>query len=108
MLEIVAYIAPVAIVLGLSFYVLFVAVRRAWSDDRPLLLGLMLRRHGLDELTAASRGQAHELARAARRCFGCPVQRGCVEWLDSGRRTGYLEFCPNADFIERVKHAVAG
>ena len=101
----VAIYAPVAIIVILSLYVTVMVWHRALSDEHPLLLGRMLAHHGGPRLAnAASEGAALSFAIAVRRCVNCPSQELCSQWLDSGKQAGYVEFCPNAEFIEHLKH----
>jgi len=38
------------------------------------------------------------------RCLACTEAAQCQAWLWSGARDGYQPFCPNAAFIERMRH----
>ena len=42
-----------------------------------------------------------------RTCAICAHQGECQHWLDSGRREGYEEFCPNSDYWPALKARVA-
>ena len=100
-----AIYAPVAIIVVLALYVTVMVWYRALSDEHPLLLGRMLAHEGGPRLSnAAAEGAALSFAIAVRRCTHCPSQEQCAAWLDSGRKSGFAEFCPNAEFIEHLKH----
>lgn len=99
-----AIYAPVAIMVILALYVTVTLWQRALSDERPLLLGRMLAHEGGPRLAnAAAEGAELPFAIAVRRCVYCPSQEKCSAWLDSGKKSGYAEFCPDADFIEHLK-----
>lgn len=99
-----AIYAPVAIVVILALYVTVMMWQRVLREDHPLLLGRMLAHEGGPRLAnAAAEGAELPFAIAVRRCMCCPSHRQCSEWLDSGKKTGYAEFCPNADFIQHLK-----
>ena len=99
-----AIYAPLAIVVILALYVTVTVWQRALNDDHPLLLGRMLAHEGGPRLAnAATEGAELAFALAVRRCTYCPSQEQCSHWLDSGQKTGYAEFCPNAEFIEHLK-----
>jgi hypothetical protein len=100
-----AIYAPIAIVVILVLYLTLMMWRRALGDDRPLLLGQMLRRLGASLPDAATRGGGHDYAFAVRRCVNCGEADTCRKWLETGKRDGHAEFCPNAVFIERLKKA---
>ena len=100
-----AVYAPIAIVVILALYITLMMWRRALGDDRPLLLGLMLERLGPSLPEAATRGMGYDYAIAVRRCVSCGNEAICRKWLETGRQDGYAGFCPNAEFIERLKKA---
>jgi len=99
-----AIYAPVAVIVMLALYVTVMMWQRALDDERPLLLGRMLAHEGGPRLAnAAAEGAELAFAMAVRRCTCCPRQEHCSEWLDSGQKAGYAQFCPNAEFIEHLK-----
>jgi hypothetical protein len=99
-----AIFAPIAILAIPALYITFMMWRRTWGEERPLLLGRMLARQGVRPLAeAAMQREGSAFALAVRRCAMCASQATCNEWLDSGKKSGHAEFCPNAEFIERFK-----
>jgi hypothetical protein len=99
-------LAITAIAVALAAFVLFiamVALRMARSDQRPLLLGRMLARQGLASVDWGPLGRSAALGTAVRRCLSCPVTETCERWLESGGSEGCADFCPNADFIARLR-----
>jgi hypothetical protein len=100
-----AIYASVAIVLILLLNITVMMWRRGWRDERPLFLGLMLERQGASLPGAVTHAAGYDYARAVRRCVNCGVPDTCGKWLETGKRDGYAEFCPNAEFIERLKKA---
>jgi hypothetical protein len=105
MMGTLAIYAPIAIVVILVLYLTGMMWRRALGDDRPLLLGLMLTRQGASIPDAATHGVGRDFALAVRRCISCGEADSCRKWLETGKQDGYAEFCPNAEFIERLKKA---
>lgn len=67
------------------------------------LLGAMAARLGVDP-SQADAVTKHSLQRT---CAICAHQGECQHWLDSGRREGYEEFCPNSDYWPALKARVA-
>lgn len=72
----------------------------AARSDTPLL-DQALRRQG--DSVAARALMRREYASALLRCDGCGEAPQCRAWLQSGARDGYRHFCPNAQFIDRMK-----
>jgi hypothetical protein len=100
-----AIYASIGVVVILVLYITIMAWRRALGDDRPLLLGLMLRRQGASLPDAAIAGMGGDYAIAVRRCVSCGETDSCRKWLETGKQRGYTEFCPNTEFIARLKKA---
>jgi len=101
-----AIYAPMAIVVILLLYITFMRWQHALGDERPLFLGQMLRRQGASlPGGAVTHTAAYDYAIAVRRCVNCGVPDACGKWLETGKQDGYAEFCPNAEFIERLKKA---
>ena len=100
-----AVFGSIAIIVIVALYLMGLTWRRVWGDERALPLEEMLRRHDVGNVEAIRR--SHDFAFAARRCANCDVQNTCRKWLDSGKRGGYHEFCPNAEFIDRRKWMAA-
>jgi hypothetical protein len=69
----------------------------------PVLLGELLRRQGAEVLYMAITGGGHGFRIALRRCGRCPAFERCREFLASGAREGYEEFCPIAGLVHRAK-----
>jgi hypothetical protein len=100
-----ALYAPFVLIGVLLVSVSVIMWRRALGDDRPLLLGTMLRRQGADVPDPITRSAGHDYSVAVRRCLNCAVSASCGKWLEEGRKEGYEEFCPNAGYIEGLKRA---
>jgi hypothetical protein len=96
--------APAAIVGGIALLVALVLLRSV-RTERPLALGRMLERQGASAGPVFSPAEARKLAEAARRCANCGTEKVCGEYLDSGKRADYSEFCPNAAYIEGLKRS---
>lgn len=94
--------APAVFVLAPLGALLFVVWRRSFGGEE-LALHDMLVRQGVSSERVWTAESARQLALAARRCASCGATKTCREWLDSGRREGYEQFCANASFIERLK-----
>ncbi len=100
-----ALFAPVVLIGVLALSISVVMWRRALRYDRPILLGAMLRRQGAALPDAITQAVGYDYAIAVRRCLNCGVSASCAKWLEEEKRerAGYREFCPNADYIERLK-----
>jgi hypothetical protein len=83
------------------------AVHGLWRavirEDRPVLMHRMLERQGLSMDRLESPLELVQAAAAARRCVMCRDRGTCLAWLERDGRTGYEAFCPNADFIARLR-----
>ena len=101
-----AVLGPIAIIVVVALYLKGMTWRRVWGVKRCLSLGEMLRRHDVGDVGAIR--HSHEFAFATRRCAECSEEKACRKWLDAGKRRGYHEFCPNAEFIDRLKWMAAG
>jgi hypothetical protein len=99
----VAVYSSIAILVIVALYITLMAWRGALGNERPLLLGEMLRRRGANLPDAITRGPAYDYALAVRRCVNCVTADSCQKWLETNRQDGYAEFCPNAEFIGRLK-----
>jgi hypothetical protein len=96
-------IATLAGVVGvIAVYFVFETWLLAWERRIPSPLVRTLYRAGADPHRLAAPGMAGEIALAERRCPSCPAIGSCREWLESGTRTGYGRFCPNAALVERL------
>jgi hypothetical protein len=102
-LETLALYAPIVVVLAPLAALATLVWRRALGDERALPLADMLVRQGVHADGVWTPGAARQLAVAARRCAACGAVNACRDWLDTGRRGGYEEFCVNAPLIERLK-----
>ena len=100
-----AVYAPMAIVVILLLYITLMRWQPALGDERPLFLSQMLRRQGASFPDAVTQGAAYDYALAVRRCVNCGQADTCRKWLETGKQDGYAEFCPNAEFIARLKKA---
>ena len=98
-----AIYAPIAIIILIVLYLSAMMLRRAFGEQHPLLLGQMLSRQGVRLYQPVTPAAGHCFALAVRRCVNCVQQATCRKWLDAGEKIGYENFCPNAEFIERLK-----
>lgn len=67
------------------------------------LFGEMLERAGVDPGLAARECHGQAFAVAARRCLACGHADECRRWLDGASAEAVPAFCPNADYLRRVK-----
>jgi hypothetical protein len=77
---------------------------RAWEQQVPSPLVRTLYRVGADPERLVRTEASYEIALAERSCPTCAAVGACREWLESGSRTAYRSFCPNATLIERLTH----
>lgn len=97
-----------ATALGTGILVLAaLALWRAMTDERPLLLAEVLRLAGVDMAAHVTGTGAREFALAARRCMDCGVRGECEAWLGKPAAQSYEAFCPNAGYVARLKRARA-
>ena len=68
----------------------------AGHPKRSRLFGRMMARLRI------ARPRRAELLDLLTTCNGCTATRRCRHWLDSGSRTGYEAFCPNAETLKRL------
>jgi hypothetical protein len=87
------------------------SVRRLWRavmrEDRPVLMQRMLERQGLSLDRLRYSTGLEQAAAAARRCAVCRDRESCLAWLDADGKTEFAGFCPNADFIARLRAEAA-
>ena len=69
----------------------------------PVLIGELLRRQGADVLYLAVARDGRGFRTALRRCGSCASFARCREFLDSGAREGYEDFCPMAALVQQAK-----
>ena len=69
----------------------------------PVLIGELLRRQGADVLYLAVARDGRGFRSALRRCGSCASFERCREFLDSGAREGYEDFCPMAALVHQAK-----
>jgi len=101
---IVAGLSGLTLVTGWAVYRLLRAVTR---EDRPVLMHRMLQRQGLSLGRLEHSTELGRAAAAVRRCVVCRDRETCLAWLEADGKTGYEGFCPNADFIARLKAEAA-
>ena len=103
----------VAIVAGfggailLGGWVMYRLLRAVMREDRPVLMHRMLQRQGLSLDRLQYSTELKQAAAAARRCVVCRDRELCLAWLERDGKTGYEQFCPNADFIARLRTEAA-
>ena len=100
-----AIYSPIAIVVILLLYITLTMWRRALGYEGPLLLSQMLRRLGVSLPGVVTQGAGYDYAHAVRRCVSCGEAETCRKALETGKQESYAEFCPNAEFIQRLKKA---
>lgn len=67
------------------------------------LFGEMMEHTGAAPGAAARDGRGVAFAAAARRCLACPHAGECRNWLDHAAGSDAPPFCPNVDYLSRVK-----
>jgi hypothetical protein len=77
---------------------------RVWEQRVPSPFVRALCRAGADLQRLASPALRRQIALAERSCPACTATGACREWLESGSRTAYRSFCPNAALVERLTH----
>jgi hypothetical protein len=75
---------------------------RAWEKQVPSPLVRTLYRVGIYPERLGEPEVRRAITNAERSCATCAATRACREWLESGTRTAYRSFCPNAALVERL------
>ena len=95
----IAVLGATALGLGIVAVALL-GLWRAMTDEPPLLLFELLVAEGIE--WERDVGDV-----ATRKCMQCVARKRCREWLSRRHGEGYQAFCPNADYIARLKGARA-
>jgi hypothetical protein len=101
-LESVATVALGGMLLLVAAYYVLETWLRAWEQQVPSPLVRTLYRVGADPERLARPGARRMIALAERSCPACTATGACREWLESGSRTAYRSFCPNARLVEHL------
>lgn len=101
--SIVAVALGGAVFLGAAYFALETWLR-AWEQQVPSPLARTLYRVGADPERLAEPEARRAITNAERSCATCTATGACREWLESGSRTPYRSFCPNAALVERLTH----
>jgi hypothetical protein len=101
-LESVATVALGGMVLLVAAYYVLETWLRAWEQQVPSPLVRTLYRVGADPERLARPEARRLIAAAERSCPACTATGACREWLESGSRTAYRSFCPNATLVEHL------
>jgi hypothetical protein len=104
LLESIAIFGATALGAGIIL-VAALALWRAMSDERPLLLAEVLAFEGIDMAKHVKGAGAMQFAVAARRCMDCGARGRCEAWVAGRSGAGYERFCPNAGYVARLKRA---
>jgi hypothetical protein len=102
LLQSIAILGAAALALGFAALA-GLAMWRAMSDARPLLLSDLLTFEGVDMAERIRGAGAHQFALAARKCMQCEERERCEAWIARRLPGGYESFCPNTGYIQRVK-----
>ena len=103
LLQWIAFLGATALGVGIAL-VAALALWRAMSDERPLLLAELLALEGIEMGSRVKGTGARQFALAARKCMDCAERGRCQGWLSGPRSEGYQAFCPNAGYIARMKY----
>jgi hypothetical protein len=103
MVVVVASLSGLILAVGWTIHGLWRIVMR---EDRPVLVYRMLEHLGLSMNRFLYPAEVEQFATATRRCLMCRDRATCLAWLERDGKTGYEAFCPNADFISKVRTAV--
>jgi hypothetical protein len=103
LLESIAFFGAAALGLGIAA-IAGLSLWRALADARRLLLAEVLMLEGVDLAQRVKGAGGREFALAARRCMECAARERCAEWLAERRGEGYQGFCPNARYIDALRH----
>lgn len=97
-------VAMVAAVLAV-WWVMSLWARRMWGKayDKPLAMGEMMEKVGVEPERMASVGMRGRTIEAARRCAECANEEVCRDWLDGKDKRPVQSFCPNAALFDSLK-----
>lgn len=102
-LEAVAVMGALAIMLTVGGWIAVSLWRQGWDVARPVLLDRVLRRQSEDAARLAIASGSSDFMQALHRCIDCREAAKCRAWLASGVREGFQSFCPNAEYVERMR-----
>jgi hypothetical protein len=97
------WIVLVAAVLGGALFAARHWARTRLGAGRPVLVGELMRRQGLDMRRVVDCGLEEEVANCARTCLACATRDACRARLAAADRPAYRDICPNANFIDGLK-----
>lgn len=96
------WMVGVALASGLAVYAAY-AKGMFRGEPKPIHLGMLLKRNGVDMKLIAEAGLEDELVRAAQECRRCDRRQECELCLLNGDATAYRKVCPNAALIDGLK-----
>jgi hypothetical protein len=102
LLESIAVLGATALALGIAA-IAALGLWRAMNDERPLLLSDLLAFEAIDMGEHATDAGVRQFALAAKICMQCDARDRCEAWLAGREPGGYEAFCPNAEYIERLR-----
>jgi hypothetical protein len=95
--------ASLIALIAMAARAMWVMWRAAMIEERPVLMHRMLQRQGVSIAGVADYATLEQACHAARRCVACRDAEACKVWLEGGKTDGYEAFCPNVEFIAKLK-----
>lgn len=73
------------------------------SDDGHLRVSEVMRRRRAFLPHPLTKTAQHDVEQAVQRCLSCNNKKLCDELLEGGATAGFGAFCPNANYVERLR-----
>ena len=102
-MSLISYLTAIALIAVAATAVAWFLRYKAHASDRRLVG--MLKHAGVNPAITESNDAAAIIREIRRRCRRCQSEDVCQRWL-AGGRVGGNDFCPNAQALELLAHAV--
>ena len=101
----VIYAVAMAATIVVLWWLMNAWARRMWGKayDKPLAMGEMMARVGVEPEAMAAVGMRGRTVAAARKCAECANEEVCREFLDGKSDRPVASFCPNAELFDSLK-----
>jgi hypothetical protein len=108
--EMLLRIGAAAVALGGLLWVGYVVFQHYRTNERPIRLGRMMRRLGLDLGSVERSDHEDHMPTAGRLCLQCRSKSECDAWLRALAEDGYEppDFCPNASYLRLLVRETSG
>ncbi|MCP1675728.1 hypothetical protein J2T57_002883 [Natronocella acetinitrilica] len=105
MLMTVTAIVLLSAMVAVALHLAWQRVRKVDIDQPPGLLAQLVARQSPQPQVLGRPGILVEARTAIERCRACPHASGCRTWIRDNRTARCPDYCPNADFLDRLRVA---